>query len=273
MRPSTVMIRSRPPRHGLGRMVCAGLLAVLTVISACSSHKAVVKPTATRQMATAQPTTATLPAFSDWRVAYLDASANLHAVSTDGKTDIVGPNLPGFTTTGFNLPASSVSPNGHLLAYGSDTTLIASLAGGSSAVTNVPGSGGTYGLAWSPDGSLLAISNNVTMPLMVRSSDLQTRQIPTPPAYQSARIGRLYGWLDATHIVVDVAPRPAPPPPRRAIPYCWPRLTSSLVRSASSRRLAGRFMAPRASPYHLTGERRCITIGSFGTFLTSRRLT
>jgi hypothetical protein len=58
-----------------------------------------------------------IPAFSDWRVAYIGKDARLHIVSLDGKTDLSGPYVPSRDHLGEAHGGMATAPDGHSLAY------------------------------------------------------------------------------------------------------------------------------------------------------------
>jgi hypothetical protein len=100
------------PRYVAGVALLVGLLSGLAACDQTSTT--VTKPTAT-STAIRLPG---LPAFSDWRIAYLDATLNVHAVSVDGTSDVTGgPSLSGLSRPGWNVPPAEISPDGHLLSY------------------------------------------------------------------------------------------------------------------------------------------------------------
>jgi hypothetical protein len=187
--------RQRAPAAGRRRVTstAAALYFALLLLVGCAPS-ATIAPTPT-----ATPTTpvTVLPAFADWRVAYLGLDGTLHAVSLDGKTGVAGPKLTGLDQPGLNIGEAHASPDGRFIAYPNDTGMtVVALAGAlasSDPLRYV--SGLTYDLAWSPDGTMLALSDR-------GMQSFQTAQIPLP-----ANVARadLLGWIDAGRLAVTVS--------------------------------------------------------------------
>jgi hypothetical protein len=145
-----------------------------------------------------------LPAFSDWRVAYLGQDGTVHAVAVDGKQEADGVQLSGLDQPGLNLGEAQASPDGRMLAYpdASGMTVIA-LSGTATtgeALRHIPGL--TYDLAWSSDGSMLALSDRGTSIRVLRVQGFQFTQIPLPTSV--ARVD-LLGWIDTGHLAVTTS--------------------------------------------------------------------
>lgn len=178
----------------------------------------------------------TLPAFSDWRVAYLAPGGAVHVSSLDGKTDLTGPvlNISVADTTNGAAPwvspytaqsytSLSVAPNGRFLAY---IDAAPRPAGAGVAPPNGPlglinlapdgptrdgwssasiAANVTHLAGWSPDSTHLAMEatvNNVQGVYVVGPTDAAPTLISTTndngPLAQSHAIG----WLDNTHVLL-----------------------------------------------------------------------
>jgi hypothetical protein len=171
------------------------LVSLLTLLAACATPAA-------RPTATAMPTG--LPAFSDWRIAYADQNAHLHVVTADGKHDSTGPALPWYAPTGGTGQVSAVSPDGHILAYvSSNQYYVLDLTGKRHLFA--PPVPIAYDLAWSPDSSLLAVSDREKVPVLYRPADGQLLHIPST-LDRAAGLGFLRGWIDNGHLAYDIYP-------------------------------------------------------------------
>ncbi len=157
---------------------------------------------ATPTAAPAPPTSAALPAFADWRAAYLAGDGSVHVVTLDGKTNLSGPALPPFTINGLSLASAGASPDGHLLAYSSPSVVIANVVGaGRGASTRAVVAGAVADMAWSPDSRQLALSNGGgDLSLLPTPADARTPVPGTP--IQDVDVLNLWGWLDASHLAI-----------------------------------------------------------------------
>jgi hypothetical protein len=153
-----------------------------------------------------------LPAFSDWRVAYVGQGGGLHAVSLDGKTDVTGIGLPALTATnasgtpvtGATLGAESASPDGRYLAYdGSSGSVLVHLTAHQGAQDAIRNSSAVPRAAlWSPDSARMAwLGANGAIHLT--TSDSLTDATVAGTSGQG--IQEILGWVDATHLGVRVA--------------------------------------------------------------------
>lgn len=121
-----------------GGALCLWLI-VAVLVSACD-QTAAKKPAPTL----ASPTVTTrssdaLPTFSDWRAAYLGADGRVHAVTLDGKTDVVGPLLPGLTSPDLGFWSGGIAPNGRFVAYAPLSLRVIDLTGQRTDMVHVGG--------------------------------------------------------------------------------------------------------------------------------------
>lgn len=218
--------RTRPvQRRPMWKWV--SLLVPLLVAVACapsashSTHPPTVSATATLSptpLPTAGPGTPTtligtpLPAFSDWRVAYIGADLRVHAVSLDGQTDVVGMALPlsvnGAYGTG--VWAAGTSLDGKHLAYYPDAsaqlTVLDTVSGVNTLInTIIPEEAG---LLWSPDQRYLAL-NDAGYVACINTTD--GSRLIAPPVQRNTLgpiflVSKPFGWLDATHVAVQDIP-------------------------------------------------------------------
>lgn len=184
----------RPSR----RAALALALALLVALAGCD--QSAVQPPPTRPTLT--PTPAGLPAFADWRAAYLSLEGSVHAVTLDGKSDLVGPALPPFKINSLSLASAGASPDGRLLAYAAPSVVIANVAGsGGGASAHEVLAGAIANMAWSPDSRQLALSNGGgNLSLLPATADAHT-PVPGTPIL-AATVLNLWGWLDASHLAI-----------------------------------------------------------------------
>lgn len=146
-----------------------------------------------------------LPAFTDWRVAYVAADGRLHAVSLDGGRDVAGSALGFSGVTGMGVWAAGVAPDGKTLAYLSDggLTVINAATG---AQRETPSHTGDSRLWWSPDQRYLALTGAGAV-LCARVSDGSTFSAPrVQGSLPQLLVSGPFGWLDATHVAVNYLP-------------------------------------------------------------------
>jgi hypothetical protein len=184
------------------------LLALLAVLAAALFHDRLARPLGAAKtghlrsavtITAASPTPVTLPAFIDWRVAYLGRDTLLHIVSSDAKTDLAGIVLPDLDAQGLNLATPAVSSDGRRLAYASaQAVTVVGLSAGNVTVEQFAGL--YYDLFWSPDGSLLALGTRGREVMLLRTID--STVITAAQATPSDRVD-LVGWADNTHLVVQ----------------------------------------------------------------------
>lgn len=197
----------------VGRAVALALALALLAVSACgrtgsaaagprpATPTGVAKWTQAARMMTPTLTPVggqPLPAFADWRAAYFGADGVLHAVTLDGKTDLAGPRLPGLEMAGLNFASAGVSPDGHTLAYATDSINIVDVTGRHPSVGESDAS--AYLMFWSPEGTHIALGDNVGGYGVENAADGASRVVPgTRPSWSKG----LDGWIDATHILID----------------------------------------------------------------------
>jgi hypothetical protein len=157
---------------------------------------------------TPQPS-ALLPAFGDWRAAYLASDGSVHVVSLDGKSDLTGPALRGLTNDNV---FSGMSADGHHLAYidapkwGDLIVVDLRSPGGSS--STVTYSGQITGASWSPDGTRLVADATLSTGhgLDVFPADGGTpKLVPGTNDTGPLAYSILQGWYDNTHILAMVS--------------------------------------------------------------------
>ncbi|HEY7022234.1 MAG TPA: hypothetical protein VH349_14035 [Ktedonobacterales bacterium] len=152
-------------------------------------------PTATIALNTLAPP---LPAFSDWRVAYLDEDTRLHIVSTDGKTQLTGPSMPIRGALGAIQGLAAVSPDGRNLAYPTaNGAVIAQLTPANVAFNIVKGDYDT--LSWSPNSDILVLGSPGGAISLWRAG-----QTKATVAYQrSEDNANPIGWIDETRLAIQ----------------------------------------------------------------------
>lgn len=139
-------------------------------------------------------------AITRWRVAYLAADGHLHLLTFDGKQDTRGPRLPDMNFYGLDFASAGISPNGATLAYNAATGLTILDVGGHG--TRTQQDQAIYQMAWSPDGSRLALGDDIGGIWTVRASGGSPTAVHGTPRNDTYR---LVGWLDATHVAVSAA--------------------------------------------------------------------
>ncbi len=222
----------RRTRGWLGGLAIAAVALALVVVfvSLGRGQAGPVHPGAT---ATAtNPTTAsatavpgaTLPAFSDWRAAYLDDFGNLHVVSLDGKTDLplsgvsaLAQHNNGVSMSNNQVYHFGVSPDGHVLAFLSgvkegtlELLTFTPSQGAQATLTNVAIT--TSSFLWSPDGAWLAAGGTFNhMPGLYRINSrtatptlVPGTQAGGPDGYDTSQ--SVTGWIDATHLLIYTPP-------------------------------------------------------------------
>ncbi|HEX9056174.1 MAG TPA: hypothetical protein VF818_01460 [Ktedonobacterales bacterium] len=147
-----------------------------------------------------------LPAFSDWRVAYIGMDGRLHAVSLGGRNDNAGSALPFTGEPGLGVFVPGTSPDGKHLAYFSNLqlTLVNIVSGG---VRSSPISQSEdWNVYWSPDQSYLAL-RGLGAVVCVRVADASSFSVPQTSASTAKLLVREpFGWLNATHVAVTYLP-------------------------------------------------------------------
>lgn len=103
--------------------LCGAIMMATSSCSAASTTHANSSPTLTATATTSSPTATatasspTFPAFHDWRAVYLAPDHHFHAVSIDGKTDVIGPSFAGFGGGATTITSAGASPDGHFIAF------------------------------------------------------------------------------------------------------------------------------------------------------------
>lgn len=171
---------------------------VLLMSNACSSS------TGSAQTQHPTPTASTPASYqsTQWKVAYLDQTAHMHAIGLDGAQDqqlitLTDPILsdPQRAHSGFFIDA--LNPDGHTLSYGQTTMHLVDIRQQTpdhSADTHAVISGG----AWSPDGKQEIVTDGANNFYVLQTSNVSFRPLTGNPYPERD----LLGWLDATHIVV-----------------------------------------------------------------------
>jgi hypothetical protein len=144
-------------------------------------------------------TSSYFPAFTDWRAAYLDENNAVHAITLDGKTDIIGPLLPHMPQTGFVICMGMINPDGHTLSYGSPSLNIIDLANKSNPAYYVKVAP-IYRSIWSPNGNKLAVTDNGGTFWISDSKGTKPIVVPGSPLKGTIT---MEGWIDETHILMS----------------------------------------------------------------------
>lgn len=178
-----------------------------------------------------------LPAFTDWRVAYIGADGRIHAVSLNGQRDNAGSAVPLQGINGDGVWTAGSSPDGRYLAFFSPSALtIINVSSGVRQTTALPI--GDTTLSWAPDQRCMALVNGPSV-LCVNATTGAQVTIPLQSS-QHPWVGGPYGWLDATHLVVD----------DRSSPATAPSILESLdTTSGSIQRIAALPIPPDGSSY------------------------
>lgn len=161
----------RLPAWRIALLGCALLVVFVGGCQSVSSARthptpiAMATSTAARPTPTATPLPATFPAFHDWRAVYLAPDMHFHAVTEDGKTDVIGPAFPGFggQSGGGTLFTAGASPDGHYLAFMNYVTLNVFDMRAQTPPNEVLHSGYKYlpgSMFWSPDSQSVALGED-----------------------------------------------------------------------------------------------------------------
>ena len=118
---SRVGVRGQPPeqpKRGRGGLV-TGIVLVFLAIASVGGYveRATLLTLLHRVLPSTGSSARVLPAFPDWRVAYVGSDGRVHAVSLDGATDVSGVSLPSLATASTLLAGGTASPDGHYVAY------------------------------------------------------------------------------------------------------------------------------------------------------------
>lgn len=244
----------RPPAVWFTSVAAVGsvvlvVLLVLALLPPPATHTSVAVVVRTPGTATPLPrpaATATsaplpafaLPAFHDWRAAYLAADGHVHVTTLDGQTDLAGPALDLATAFSTNstdtiptldaFTSLAVAPNGQYLAYidqppetgtgftppGGDLVVTPLAAGAAPgwAAQRIPAQVTTIG-GWSPDSATIAFSTN-SPPDSGSDSHTGTIYTASAPTWRPQPLpgaesfssplatAQILGWRDNTHLVL-----------------------------------------------------------------------
>ncbi|HZC04027.1 MAG TPA: hypothetical protein VE338_00145, partial [Ktedonobacterales bacterium] len=216
-----------PKRRPIALALLAALVS-LTLLAGCSSSYAAKRPlatytpfpTATSAVAVATATSPALPAFTDWRVAYIGADGSLDVTSLDGKNTQQGAAVALYDLQGLGTWAAGTSPDGRHLAI-SSTSAVMTLdlqANHAVAMQTVRDNFDTSldSMYWSPDGKHIAIADWLgdIFILTVATGAITHLPVPMTTATSTTRsqpeVGRVYGWMDDTRLAVEYTPNEWP---------------------------------------------------------------
>jgi hypothetical protein len=181
------------------------------VVAACGGRVQGAQAGGPPRTASPTPAFASLPAFDDWRLAYLASDGAVHVVSLDGKQDLALPLLPGLDERD---RAMALSRDGHLAYINAPkwgNVVIADLRpprSGGATLTTV--SLQATDLAWSPDSARLAVDGTLDGayglylidPRSGRPTLVPGTGGPAGPLHYSSSSAFL-GWTDASHVLVS----------------------------------------------------------------------
>ena len=155
-------------------------------------------PTATIAANTLAPP---LPAFSDWRVAYLDEDTRLHVISSDGKTQLIGPSMPIRGALGPIQGPAVASPDGRNLAYPTlYGAVITQLRPTNSTFYVVKGD--YYTLSWSPNSDILALVSPGGAISLWHAGQTEASVVYR----RSEDNASLIGWIDEKRLAIQRGP-------------------------------------------------------------------
>lgn len=200
------LIRTVVPVHSI---VMVSLVVAALLIGGCNSSSAAHPLPTVHTTATTNPK-ATFPAFTDWRAGYVGADGHLHAVTLDGKQDLMGPLVGDLFPMSTDFLSAGTSPDGHYFIYPGNTAIdvidLQAQTAFDHAVTTAPGDGNDQ-MYWSPDSTRLAynvppISDNSLRTLHVSDGSWQL----SSPIHVTLTAGPtgVVGWLGAQHLLVQV---------------------------------------------------------------------
>jgi hypothetical protein len=140
-----------------------------------------------------------LPAFSDWRVAYVGEDARLHIVSLDGRTDLAGPYVPSRDHLGEAHGGVATAPDGHSLAYPTSLgVVVARLAPGHVPINVINGL--YFDLSWAPNSDLLALGSRGDSISLWRPGETEARVVYERSGERVDPIG----WIDEGHLAIVI---------------------------------------------------------------------
>lgn len=193
------------------RAVWAGGVAALCLILAFAvifvtlqRRGGTVTPVATASV-TVQHQGSILPAFHDWRAAYLDRFDAMHVVSLDGKSDTLVTILNGLTVFNSQGNRAAISPDGRYLAYVDSPKygrihLVDLAATTPAAQAERVIQGEISDVFWSPNGRwLLAVGTIGKSSSLFRVDPLTATVTPFDGYSISAAV---VGWLDPARLLV-----------------------------------------------------------------------
>lgn len=187
----------------LGQKTCPllaiWLVLLVVALPACASTTSVVRRPSVTPTSTPLPTA--FPAFPDWRMAYLAHDGHLHAVSLDGKTDVIGPELPYLYPANIEFTSAGISSDGHFLAYTCYAATFVRLQATVPGDQNITGKGTP--LFWSLDGTRLALTGGRDGIDILTTSNPKISAAQPIPHMNGSNTPWLLGWLDATHLLID----------------------------------------------------------------------
>jgi len=207
------------------RVIIFGMVLMVIVVTSCSTSTPVLNTSTATPTSPfgfgkgpTPPTTPTrtpsivrspLPAFSDWRVAYMGVDNRIHAVTLDGKTDVAGATLPfGPAGTPPNLGGGienpGFGPDGRTLAYVTDQGfIIMNVASNQIPQIIVNHNSDPDTLQWAPDGHSLVLFEIPNGFFLAHINDGSI--VPTPgnpfldPAFQGN--ASLDVWFNDTEVL------------------------------------------------------------------------
>lgn len=182
--------------HTLGLVLVVGALLAACGQPGESGPHATVSAATTAPTATTQPSTA-MPAFSDWRVAYLHVDGYVHAVTLDGKTDVAGPELSDLNSVGMSFASGGASPDGRMIAYAPWDVTIVDLTSHDAKPQYMTGP--AYSICWSADGRRLALDHRDGSIAIGSLGSSDAKVISGVPPNT---VGNLIGWIDSAHLAV-----------------------------------------------------------------------
>ncbi len=144
-----------------------------------------------------QATPPPLPAFSDWRVAYIGEDGRLRIVSLDGKTDLAGPYVPSRDHLGEAHGGVATAPDGHSLAYPTSLgVVVARLTPGHVPINVINGL--YFDLSWAPNSDLLALGSRGSSISLWRPGETEARVVYERSGERVDPIG----WIDEGHLAI-----------------------------------------------------------------------
>lgn len=208
----TIPQRAPRPVWVAGIAAVCVILAFAVVFVALQRRIGPIGPTATATT-TGPHQTGLLPAFHDWRAAYLDRFDGLHVVSLDGAHDTLITTLDGLSVFNSQGNRAAISADGRYLAYvdnpkWGNVHLVDLAASTPKSNAQRVISGKITDLSWSPDGRWLVASGTINGTLGLYRVDPYTGATTTLIASNSVNAAEV-SWLDAAHLLI-FAPQTGP---------------------------------------------------------------